>query len=86
MPQFDEYERGGRRLMIEFTCRRCEGTRVEPLEPLVDNDTYGYLHNIKLPEGWTGFVGFPMCPTCTKELKEFMAQGVNDALRKEPIP
>lgn len=84
MPQFNEYERNGRRLMVEFTCRRCKGARVEPLEPLVDNEGYGYLHNINEPEGWTELCGILLCPTCTKELKEFMEAGVNEGLRKEP--
>lgn len=74
MPQFNEYERDGRRLMIEFTCRRCKGTRVEPLEPLMSNEGYGYLHNIKTPEGWEEIYGL-FCPTCVDEFKMFVREG-----------
>ena len=71
MPQFNEYERDGRRLMVEFTCRRCGGIRIEPLEPLVDADNYGWLSHLKLPEGWTEIYGL-FCPTCTAEFKAFL--------------
>lgn len=86
MPQFNEYESGGRRLAVEFTCYRCNGVRFEPLEPLVSNENYGYLHNINLPDDWRDIRGLGLfCPTCSKELAEFIRAGVNEGLRKEPI-
>ncbi len=71
MPQFNEYERDGRRLMVEFKCRRCGGVRIEPLESVETEDGYGYLYNLKKPEGWNEIYGL-FCPTCTKEFKDFI--------------
>lgn len=74
MPQFHDYERDGRRLMVEFECSRCGGVRIEPLEPLVGDEGYGYLHNLKRPEGWKEIWGL-FCPTCVSEFAAFMRQG-----------
>ena len=77
MPHFNDYERNGIRLMVEFTCFRCKGTRVEPLEPLVPNDEGApFLRNLKRPEGWSEIDYSLFCPTCTYEFKEFMMAGV----------
>lgn len=73
MPQFQHYEQDGRRLMVEFECRRCGGVRIEPLEPL-DDESYGYLHNLKRPEGWKDIYGL-FCPTCVAEFKAFLDAG-----------
>lgn len=83
MPQFNEYESNGRRLAVEFKCRRCGGVRYEALESIVEKseDNYGYLHNLNLPDGWHDFGHIALlCPTCTKDLKDFF----NEKKQEEP--
>lgn len=73
MPRFNEYENGGRKLKIEFTCYRCKKVRCEDLEPRVSDDFYGGLHDIVKPKGWTDYLigSRLLCDTCTAELEEF---------------
>ena len=75
--QFHEYRdgRGSRELMVKFTCLRCKKELIEPLQ-IVDkrsNEVYGYLHNLKEPEGWYEAVHGPLfCPDCYKAYERFM--------------
>lgn len=75
MPSFNEYERDGRRLMVEFTCQRCGRTQIENLEDVdKDKESYGYLHNLNKPEGWEQLHGYGplLCPECVRAYVAFM--------------
>lgn len=63
----------GRELTVKFNCFRC--TRIEylPYDKVMDGETYNYLHNSKLPDGWdTVGYGTLLCPDCIAEYKVFM--------------
>lgn len=84
MPQFNDYEADGRKLMVQFTCTRCEATHTEPLELHKDDDHehYGYLRaGIHPPSGWAElFHGPLLCPDCARDYEIFMQRPVK---RKE---
>ena len=66
----------GRELTIKFTCCRCEKTEYLPFDIAMQGETYGHLHNSKLPEGWDS-VGYSqiLCAECAKEYELFMNGG-----------
>lgn len=74
MPTFKEYKADGRELMVRFTCQRCKDYVVEPLtENKIANDSYGWLHAIKKPEGWAELpYNQLLCPKCYKAYQDFM--------------
>lgn len=75
MPHFNEYKGGGITLAVRFTCRRCGRTQIENLEDMdKGSESYGYLHNLKKPEGWDNLHihGPLLCPECNKAYDAFM--------------
>lgn len=74
MPQFNDYEADGRRLMVEFTCKRCGDKALRPLKDQdTDKEAYGFLHRIKPPEGWKELLHGPLlCRECMEAYKRFM--------------
>lgn len=76
MPQFNQYEQKGRKLMVEFTCRRCGRTHLDPLEKHKndDHEPYGNLSfGVKPPEGWAELLYGPLlCPDCVEAYEHFM--------------
>lgn len=69
-----ETKASGRELVIKFACRRCGTETYMPYKQAMENDTYGYLRNSKLPEGWqeTGMWCGVLCKECGEKLAEFM--------------
>ena len=74
MPQFNDYEADGRRLMVEFTCKRCGDKALRPLKDQdTDKEAYGFLHRIKPPKGWQELLHGPLlCRECMEAYKRFM--------------
>lgn len=71
---FNEYESNGRKLLVQYTCLRCGKTRIEPVEKMVPRDGhYGFLHNLRHPDGWGEFYNRLLCDTCTSQLHSFLA-------------
>ena len=70
------YETHGRRLMVEFTCRRCRTRVVRPLEECMREQTecYRELYDLKPPADWEdgGFYYPLFCPECAKAYELFM--------------
>ena len=63
----------GRTLAVLFTCSRCRAKTILPYEECMKGETYGYLHNSTLPEGWEYQIHGPLlCPKCAEEYHEFM--------------
>lgn len=75
MPNFNRYEEDGRTLMVKFTCKRCGREHTAPLEEHdKDPESYGYLRNLKSPQGWAEIpYNILLCPQCTAEYRAFMA-------------
>ena len=79
MAQFREYESGGVKLLVQFTCCRCKKVQVYDLEPLAQSISnsrdgfYGDLHELPKPDGWTDYLIHSrlLCDTCTAALEEF---------------
>lgn len=70
------YETHGRKLLVEFKCRRCETTAIRPLEECVKECVDGYrdLYDLRPPEEWkNGGFYYPMfCPKCKEKYEKFM--------------
>ena len=63
----------GRTVLIEYRCKRCGVTALEPFEKQ-NKQAQGNLQFYKPPEGWlddTGGVPFLMCPDCGKKFVRF---------------
>jgi hypothetical protein len=75
----DRYETHGRKLMVEFKCRRCGETALRPLEDCMKEmiDGYRNLYDLHPPTGWEdGGFYYPMfCPDCKKAYERFMEGG-----------
>lgn len=75
----DIYETHGRRLMVEFKCRRCGITAIRPLEDCMKEQTecYRSLYDLRPPKGWQdgGFYYPTFCPECAKAYDLFMKGG-----------
>lgn len=67
-----EFSGRGREVMISYTCRRCGAVEYHPLKQMFEPESYGYLHNTKLPKGWREVDYFLLCPSCTQEFKNFV--------------
>lgn len=67
-----ETKKYGREVMVQFTCQRCRKTACLPYTEVMTGDHYGYLHNSKMPEGWSELYYQPMCEDCTSAFKAFM--------------
>lgn len=72
--QINRYEENGRRLMVEFTCRRCKTTAIRPLENCMQEVDYNNLHDLRPPVDWEdgGFYYPLFCPACSTAHKRFM--------------
>lgn len=80
--QIDRLESNGRRLMVEFTCRRCKKTAVRPLKECLEEVDYNHLWDLRPPVGWEdgGFYYPLFCPDCSAAHKRFMnMEGEKDA-------
>lgn len=63
----------GRRLMVQFECRRCGCAEVRPYSEVMTGEHYGYLRNSELPKGWQKVDYCTLlCPKCYDEYAEFM--------------
>ena len=74
--EIKRYETHGRKLLVEFKCRRCEDTTLRPLEECMSEATeyYRELYDLKPPKEWQdgGFYYPLFCPKCAKEYELFM--------------
>lgn len=70
------FETHGRKLLVEFKCRRCEITATKSLEECMNEaaEYYRDLYDLKPPKEWTdgGFYYPVFCPKCTRAYKDFM--------------
>lgn len=76
MPNFSDYSKYGRTLLVRFTCRRCGKVRTEELEPLDKKagDHYGNLSSLPPPDGWSDWMlhSYLLCDDCTAKLVDFL--------------
>lgn len=76
MNVYEKREGYGRRLMVEFTCRRCGKTELRTLDECMNEVKEGYagLHDLKPPKGWKdgGIYDHMFCPDCKKAYEQFM--------------
>ena len=72
------YEMHGRRMMVEFECRRCKKTEARSLEECMKEVSEGFngLHDLKPPKGWRdgGFYCPLFCPQCAEKYDLFMSR------------
>lgn len=77
--EITKYETHGRKLLVEFKCRRCKITAIRPLEECMKEakECYRCLYDLKPPKEWEdGGFYYPMfCPDCAKAYEEFMNGG-----------
>lgn len=70
------YEAHGRKLLVEFECRRCKKTEIRPLADCMKECTECYrdLYDLQPPKNWeNGGFYYPMfCPDCSKAYADFM--------------
>lgn len=75
----DPRETHGRRLLVEFKCRRCKAVAVRPLvDCLADEHTSAsHLYDLSPPKEWRdGGFYYPMfCPKCAEAYDRFMEGG-----------
>jgi len=71
-----KYETHGRRLMVEFKCRRCRTLSYRPLEECMEEakECYRELYDLRPPKEWQdgGFYYPLLCPRCSKAYEAFM--------------
>lgn len=74
--KIDRYETHGRKLLVEFKCRRCKTTAIRPLEECMNErkEDYQNLYDLRPPKGWeNGGFYYPLfCPKCREEYSRFM--------------
>lgn len=72
--QIDKFESNGRRLMVEFQCRRCKTTAIRSLKTCVEEVDYNNLWDLRPPVDWKdgGFYYPLFCPECSAAHKKFM--------------
>lgn len=74
--EIKNYESHGRKLLVEFTCRRCGKKETRPLEECMKEATEYYcdLYDLNPPIDWeNGGFYYPLfCPDCKKAYKRFM--------------
>lgn len=69
------YEEHGRKLLVEFKCRRCGTTALRPLQESVKEADYIQgLWSLNPPKEWyNGGFYYPLfCPDCKRAYDEFM--------------
>lgn len=64
----------GRRLLVEFTCGRCNTTQLIPYIENPASSAYGNLRKHDIPDGWqaSGTYTPQLCPQCVKAFKRFL--------------
>ena len=72
--KIDRFEANGRRLMVEFKCRRCKITAIRPLETCLSEVDYNSLTDLRPPADWDdgGFFYPLFCPKCAEAHEKFM--------------
>ena len=62
-----------RELMVQFTCSRCKAQRIEKYADVMKSETYGFLRNSELPEGWDT-IGYSrvVCGECKAAYDRFI--------------
>ena len=72
--KIDRFESHGRRLMVEFTCRRCRTTAIRPLEDCLAECDYNGLTDLKPPKDWRdgGFYYPLFCKECAEKYDRFL--------------
>lgn len=82
MIEIQHYEYHGRRLMVEFTCRRCKKTALRPLKDCMQSvDYFQGLYALAPPADWyDGGFYYPMfCKECKEAYDRFMnGEGENE--------
>lgn len=77
--EITSYETHGRKLLVEFKCRRCGKTVIRPLEECIteSKDCYRDLYDLNPPKEWrNGGFYYPLfCPECAKAYDMFMKGG-----------
>ena len=71
------FEGYGRKLLVEFTCRRCRKTATMSFEECINKSkecTFRGLYDLRPPEKWyDGGFYYPLfCPDCKKAYDEFL--------------
>lgn len=69
------YEGYGRKILVEFTCRRCGAKACRPLKDAMPTDAPpSHMSNFRAPSDWRdgGFYYSTFCPDCAKKYDEFM--------------
>lgn len=72
--QLKDIEFGDRKVMIEFTCRRCGEKTYRPLKDCLSEVDYNNLWDLRPPADWEngGFYYPIFCPACSEAHKKFM--------------
>lgn len=75
MPDIEvkSFEANGRRLSVEFTCRRCRQKAYRPLKECIGSE-FNFLTDLKPPPEWKdgGFYCPLFCPECKIAYEKFM--------------
>jgi hypothetical protein len=73
----NRYETHGRKLLVEFECRRCKKTITRSLKECMEEVTecYRELYDLNPPTGWqNGGFYYPLfCPDCKNAYERFMS-------------
>lgn len=81
--EIHSFEDHGRKLLVEFECRRCRTTATRTLEECVEELECNFeLYRLSPPKGWQdgGFYYPLFCPDCKKAYVEFMnGKGADNA-------
>ncbi len=73
--ELKEFEGYGRKIVVEFKCRRCGVTATRPLKECLPSDgPMQGLYDLLAPKGWhNGGFYYPLfCPDCGKKYYEFI--------------
>ena len=73
--EIKEFEGFGRKLMVEFSCRRCNAKAYKPLFDCLPSDyPVRNLSDLKAPKEWQdgGFYYPTFCPECAEKYERFM--------------
>lgn len=78
--QLDRLEGYGRRVMVEFTCRRCKSTTIRPLKECLSEVDYNDISDLRPPADWEhgGFYYPTFCPDCSEAHKKFMNMEITE--------
>ena len=77
--KIDNFESCGRKLLVEFKCKRCKTTATRSLEDCMNEskECYRDLYDLRPPKEWKdgGFYYPTFCPDCAKAYEQFMSGG-----------